>query len=113
MKNTAVQSLVVKREYVSYKRKNEFYTNLCRTCNDCTNRPGESQSEERSDELINNESEDDSSSDDEYHGAMDNDELDISDYNQDDDLLELTDLLSDKEGDEDDIEEDVIDFSLT
>ena len=39
---------------------------------------------------------------------MDNDELAISDYNQNDNLLELMDLLSDEENDEDDVEEDVI-----
>ena len=52
------------------------------------------------------------SSDDDYHGAMDNDQLDISDYNQDDHPLELIDLLSDEEDDGGDVEEDVIDFLL-
>ena len=39
---------------------------------------------------------------------MDNDELAISDYNQNENLLELMNLLSDEENDEDDVEEDVI-----
>ena len=43
---------------------------------------------------------------------MENDELDISDYNQNDDHLELMDFLS-EEGDEDDFEEDINNFSLT
>lgn len=44
---------------------------------------------------------------------MDNDELDISNYNQDDDLWELMDLLNDEEDYGDDDEEDVIDLLLT
>lgn len=44
---------------------------------------------------------------------MDNDELDISNYNQDDDLWELKDLLNDEEDHGDDDEEDVIDLLLT
>ena len=47
------------------------------------------------------------------YDVRDNDELDISDYNQYDDLLELMDLLNDEEDDENYVEEDVIDFSLT
>ena len=43
---------------------------------------------------------------------MDNDELDISNYNQDDDLWELMDLLNDEEDHGDDEEEDVIDLLL-
>ena len=43
---------------------------------------------------------------------MDNDELDVSDCNQDD-LLELMDLLGDEEDNrDDDISKDVIDFLL-
>ena len=44
---------------------------------------------------------------------MDNDGLDISDYSQDDDLLELIDLLGDEQDYGDDAEEDVLDFLLT
>ena len=44
---------------------------------------------------------------------MDNDGLDISDYSQDDDLLELIDLLGDKQDYGDDAKEDVLDFLLT
>ena len=47
------------------------------------------------------------------YDVRDNDELDISDYNQYDDLLELMHLLNDEEDDENYVEEDVIDFSLT
>ena len=47
------------------------------------------------------------------YDVRDSDELDISDYNQYDDLLELMDLLNDEEDDESYVEEDVIDFSLT
>ena len=47
------------------------------------------------------------------YDVRDNDELDISDYNQYDDLLELMDLLNDEEDDENYVEEDVIDFSLS
>ena len=49
-----------------------------------------------SEELINDESEYDLSLDDEYHDAMGNNELDISDCNQDDNLLEPMYLLSDE-----------------
>lgn len=76
-------------------------TNLC-TCNNCTNRPGKSQSDVRSNELDNDPTEDDSSSDDKCHGAMDNDELNISYHNQDYDLLKLMNLLSDEEDNGDD-----------
>ena len=41
---------------------------------------------------------------------MDNKELDISDYSQDNDLLKLVNLLSDEKGNEYDVVEDVIDF---
>ena len=44
---------------------------------------------------------------------MDNDQLDVSDYNQDDNPLELMDLFSNEEDYGDDIEEDIIDFLLT
>ena len=44
------------------------------------------------------------------HNAMDNEELDISDYSQDNDLLKLVNLLSDEKGNEYDVVEDVIDF---
>ena len=43
--------------------------------------------------------------------AINNDKLDISDYNQNDDLLELMSLVGGEEDDED-ITEDVIDFLL-
>ena len=64
-------------------------------------------------ELINNQSENDSSSDDKYHDAMGNDQLGFSDYNQDDDPLELKDLLSNEEDYGYDIEEVITDFLLT
>ena len=67
-------------KYVAVREKNVFCTNLW-TCNDYTNRPGEFHLDVRSSKLINDESEDNSSSDDEYHNAMDDDKLDISDYN--------------------------------
>ena len=43
--------------------------------------------------------------------AINNDKLDISDYNQNDDLLELMSLVSGEEDDED-VKEDVTDFLL-
>ena len=53
------------------------------------------------------------SSDDEYQGAVDNDEIDISYYNQDEDLLKLMNLLSDEEENGDDVQEDIIHFVST
>ena len=52
------------------------------------------------------------SSDDEYHDAIDNDELDIYNQtdNQNDNRLQLIYLLSDEEDDRGDVEEDAIDF---
>ena len=75
--------------------KNAFCTNLC-ICNICRNRPRKSQSNVRYNKFFKDES-------------FFNDELDISDYNQDDGLLELMDLHIDNV---DDIEENVIDFLL-
>ena len=43
--------------------------------------------------------------------AVNDDKLDISDYNQNDDLLELMSLVSGEEDDED-VKEDVTDFLL-
>ena len=43
--------------------------------------------------------------------AINNDKLSISDYNQNDDLLELMSLVSD-EGDDEDVKEDETDFLL-
>ena len=43
--------------------------------------------------------------------AINNDKLDISDYNQNDDLLELMSLVS-GEADDEDVKEDVTDFLL-
>ena len=60
--------------------------NLC-TCSDCRNRLSEFQLGELFGQLIDNGSEDDSYSDDEYHYAMDNDGIDISDYNRDNHLF--------------------------
>ena len=91
-----MESLVVERKYVAVGEKNAICTNLC-TGNDCTNRSGEFQSDVHSNELISNENEDILFSDDEYHNAMDDDEVHISDNSQDDDLLELMGLLSDQE----------------
>lgn len=45
------------------------------------------------------------SSDDEYHNAIDDDKIHISNHNQDDELLELNDLLSDEEDNGDDVDE--------
>ena len=83
--------------------KNAFCTNLWK-CDDCTNRLGGSQSV-----LTMRVG---TSSDDEYHDAIDNDELDIYNQmdNQNDNCLELIYLLSDEEDDRGDVEEDVIDF---
>ena len=106
-----MQSLI-KRKYVAVKGKKHFVQIFSHVTNDCTNRPNKSKLDERSNKLINHETEDNSSSHDKYHDTMENDELDISDYNQDDDHLELMDFLS-EEGDEDDFEEDINNFSLT
>ena len=82
--------------------KNAFCTNLWK-CDDCTNRLGGSQSV-----LTMRVG---TSSDDEYHDAIDNDELDIYNQmnNQNDNLLQLIYLLSDEEDDRGDVEENIID----
>ena len=66
-----------------------------------------------SSELVNDEKEDDSSWDDEYHDAMENDKLDISNNNENDNFLKLLDLLSNEESNLDDVEKDAADFLLT
>ena len=66
-----------------------------------------------SSELVNDEKEDDSSWDDEYHDAMENDKLDISNNNENDNFLKLLDLLSNEESNRDDVEKDAADFLLT
>ena len=66
-----------------------------------------------SSELVNDEKEDDSSWDDEYHDAMENDKLDISNNDENDNFLKLLDLLSNEESNRDDVEKDAADFLLT